>query len=61
MLSPNAVCVSADSVSHFELRGLTGGVGQVKEFADLLEQIFIIDPAKRITVPEALKHPFIQN
>jgi serine/threonine protein kinase len=34
---------------------------QLKEFADLLEKIFIIDPAKRVTVSECLKHPFIRD
>lgn len=33
---------------------------QVKEFADLLEKIFILDPERRITVSECLKHPFLQ-
>jgi serine/threonine protein kinase len=33
---------------------------QVREFADLLEQIFILDPARRITAYDALKHPFLQ-
>jgi hypothetical protein len=32
---------------------------QVKEFAELLEAVFILDPAKRITVPDALKHAFL--
>jgi hypothetical protein len=34
---------------------------QLKHFADLLEKIFIMDPAKRMTVTEALKHEFIRD
>jgi len=34
---------------------------KIKEFADLLDHIFIMDPAKRISVSDALRHPFIQN
>lgn len=34
---------------------------QLKEFADLLDKIFNLDPAKRITVAECLKHPFIKD
>jgi serine/threonine protein kinase len=44
---------TTSAASHFRTRA------QVKEFADLLEQIFIVDPAKRITAAEALKHPFL--
>jgi len=36
-------------------------VVQLKHFADLLEKIFILDPAKRLTVSEALKHEFIRD
>lgn len=28
-------------------------------FKDLLEKIFILDPDKRLTVQQALSHPFI--
>uniref|UniRef100_I1PEX3 non-specific serine/threonine protein kinase n=2 Tax=Oryza glaberrima TaxID=4538 RepID=I1PEX3_ORYGL len=31
----------------------------ISSFKDLLEKIFVLDPKKRITVPEALSHPFI--
>uniref|UniRef100_A0A0D9VY25 Protein kinase domain-containing protein n=1 Tax=Leersia perrieri TaxID=77586 RepID=A0A0D9VY25_9ORYZ len=31
----------------------------VSSFKDLLEKIFVLDPKKRITVSEALSHPFI--
>ncbi|EKX39685.1 hypothetical protein GUITHDRAFT_76197 [Guillardia theta CCMP2712] len=34
---------------------------KVKEFADLLEQIFILDPEKRIKVSDALRHPFLKH
>jgi serine/threonine-protein kinase PRP4 len=30
-------------------------------FTDLLERIFILDPNKRLTVVEALNHPFISE
>ena len=35
-------------------------VKKVKEFADFLEKIFVLDPERRITVSECLKHPFLQ-
>ena len=31
----------------------------VANFKDLLEKIFILDPDKRLTVQQALSHPFI--
>jgi len=31
----------------------------LSNFKDLLERIFILDPDKRITVSQALSHPFI--
>jgi len=34
---------------------------KLKEFADLLEKIFILDPSKRYTVKECLQHPFIRD
>ena len=34
---------------------------QLKEFADLLDKIFILDPAKRTSVTDCLKHPFIKD
>ncbi|OQR92597.1 hypothetical protein THRCLA_08669 [Thraustotheca clavata] len=34
---------------------------QVMEFKDLLDKIFTLDPSKRITVKEALKHQFLQS
>ena len=30
-----------------------------KHFLDLLERIFVIDPAKRITIEEIMQHPFV--
>ena len=33
----------------------------VAYFRDLLEKIFILDPDKRMTVSEALNHPFISG
>jgi serine/threonine-protein kinase PRP4 len=36
-------------------------IRKVKEFADLLDKIFILDPEKRITVNECLRHPFLQQ
>lgn len=32
---------------------------KVAQFADLLEQVFTLDPDRRMRVEEALKHPFI--
>lgn len=29
------------------------------QFKDLMERIFVLDPDKRITVSQALSHPFI--
>ncbi|KDO27202.1 CMGC/DYRK/PRP4 protein kinase [Saprolegnia parasitica CBS 223.65] len=34
---------------------------QLLDLKDLLDKVFILDPAKRITVKEALKHPFLQS
>jgi len=31
----------------------------LSSFKDLLDKIFILDPEKRITVSQALSHPFI--
>jgi serine/threonine-protein kinase PRP4 len=33
----------------------------VAQFRDLLEKMFILDPDKRMTVSEALNHPFISG
>jgi serine/threonine-protein kinase PRP4 len=33
----------------------------VVNLANLLEKIFTLDPAKRITVKEALHHPFVSS
>jgi len=33
---------------------------RVEQFADLLEKIFVLDPAKRIAPDEALHHPFCE-
>ena len=32
-----------------------------KQFLDLLRRIFVYDPSKRITAPEALKHPWFKE
>jgi serine/threonine protein kinase len=32
---------------------------QVLQLRDLLEKMLVLDPAKRITVKEALSHPFV--
>ena len=29
-----------------------------KDVCDLLDRIFVIDPRKRITIPEIMKHPW---
>lgn len=31
----------------------------VKSFADFLEKCFMLDPAKRLTPQDALRHPFL--
>jgi serine/threonine-protein kinase PRP4 len=31
----------------------------VQALADLLDKIFVLDPTKRLTVKEALHHPFV--
>jgi len=36
-------------------------VPKLLELHDLLQQMLMVDPAKRIKVNEALKHPFINN
>jgi len=39
----------------------TGGVYLSDEGIDLLEQMFIYDPSKRITAAEALNHPWFEE
>ena len=34
---------------------------KVCQLKDLLEKILVLDPAKRITINQALAHPFIQE
>ncbi|KIH65312.1 hypothetical protein ANCDUO_04369 [Ancylostoma duodenale] len=34
------------------------GICQVQSFRSLLEQMLVLEPAKRITCGEAIKHPF---
>jgi len=34
---------------------------KVSQLRDLLEKIFALDPAKRISLNQALAHPFIQD
>lgn len=34
---------------------------KVTQLKDLLEKLLILDPAKRITINQALQHPFIQD
>lgn len=42
---------------------ITGSSGEdpkmLANFKDLLEKIFVLDPDKRMTVAQALTHPFI--
>jgi len=42
---------------------ITGSLGEdakmLANFKDLLEKIFVLDPDKRLTVSQALNHPFI--
>merc|ERR1712000_749285 len=47
LLVPNTKLVSEQELS------------ELREFKDLVQKMFILDPTKRITVEEALKHPFI--
>lgn len=34
---------------------------KVTQLKDLLERMFILDPSKRISINQALTHPFIQE
>jgi len=43
------------------LAGSEGDKRQVAQLADLLERIMNLDPEKRITPKEALRHPFIKD
>lgn len=42
---------------------ITGSPGEdpkmLSNFKDLLEKVFVLDPDKRLTVSQALSHPFI--
>lgn len=42
---------------------ITGSSGEdpkmVADFKDLLDKMFVLDPDKRLTVSQALSHPFI--
>eukprot|EP00850_Spirogloea_muscicola_P004038 SM000017S02778 [mRNA] locus=s17:193456:197059:+ [translate_table: standard] len=57
-------------ISHVKPKdmGVLVGIGSSEEdakllmhFKDLLEKIFILDPDKRLTVSDALKHPFVTS
>ena len=43
------------------LAGSEGDKRQVAQLADLLERMVALDPEKRITPKEALRHPFIKG
>lgn len=43
------------------LAGSEGDKRQVAQLADLLERMMQLDPEKRITPKEALRHPFIKD
>ncbi len=43
------------------LAGSEGDKRQVAQLADLLERMMHLDPEKRITAKEALRHPFIKD
>lgn len=43
------------------LAGSEGDKRQVAQLADLLERMMHLDPEKRITPKEALRHPFIKG
>lgn len=42
---------------------ITGSAGEdpkmIADFKDLLDKMFVLDPDKRLTVSQALSHPFI--
>jgi len=43
------------------LAGSEGDRKKVAQLADLLERMMALDPDKRITPKDALKHPFIKE
>lgn len=43
------------------LAGAEGDRKKVAQLADLLERMMALDPDKRITPKDALKHPFIKE
>ena len=45
--------------SHFGMQEYE--INKLREFEDLLEKMLCLDPNKRITPDEALKHPFCKN
>lgn len=55
------VCICRICVYVLYVRICLWDGAQLKELADLLDKIFNMDPAKRITVAECLKHPFIKD
>ena len=45
-----------------ELRRVTGGDAlKAKQLADLLDKMLVLDPDRRLTVRDALKHPFLRE
>lgn len=57
-----------NNVKPKDMGVLVGSSGTVDEdsrivgqFKDMLEKIFILDPDKRMTVSQALNHPFISG
>lgn len=46
---------------HLDVRSFNKRGGNIIEFSDLLDKMFILNPDKRITIQECLNHPFFNS
>lgn len=46
---------------HLDVRSFNKRGGNIIEFSDLLDKMFVLNPDKRITIQECLSHPFFKS